>query len=202
MVVIPCSVADTPVITKLPVITPIAIPKFDKPLTKSVTLVMSAPSVTILLIELAISPIPCTAFNAPPVFVLPSIINASPTRPANSLIRPDTLEKFAPSSAISSTYCLSLSRSLRKPVKPTAENAKLTLGTVKFLILSIALSRAVATFQAPILVPIRPTVVRISPNLVSINSAQVSISSVIPSHSFISSTILLTRLSDASPMKS
>ena len=57
-------------------------------------------------------------------------------------------------------------------------------------------------FHRPNPAPTSPTFLRISPNLVSNNSPQESMSSVIPSHSFISSTISLTLLSANASVKS
>ena len=125
---------------------------------------------------------------------------ASPNIPANSEIAPTTLSKLAPSTAISSSFCISILRSDKNVRKANA-----ALGTVNPLKLESVLIKSTipfAIFQVPSAAATAPTVVRILPSLVSNSSAHESISSVIPSHSFIFATISSTCVETASLMKS
>ena len=145
-----------------------------KPIPKPATPAIIAP------IAAPISPLPnVLPINAPPAIIL-----------ALATSNDEAFTPFSPS-----VNALSIANApMVIPVTTNAKpNVKLPI-LLKFDSMVMVPATPSAILQAASDTPIAPTAMRILPNLVSNKSLQEVISSVIPSHSFISSTIVATLL--------
>ena len=115
---------------------------------------------------------------------------------------PIIIDPLAPTNAIGFTLfkpsdnaCSITSAPIAKPAIVKVRPSPKLPSLLNFVILVMILDTPSAIFQASNAPPIKPTVPNIAPNRVSMSSDHESISSVIPSHSFIFSVILVIGLS-------